>query len=116
MTEVSLRIKTRFLEDHGFDFIEDFAFRDIRNAIAHQDYLIQDNGDIEIYLNNKRKKLVTVEDLSQISSNISRLIGTTVKIWAEISGLDINQVMTSFQGLTFEEMLEKATNPLFEEK
>lgn len=116
VTEVSLRIKTRFLEDHGFDFIEDFAFRDIRNAIAHQEYLIRDNGEIEIYRNQKIKKILTVEDLNQISSNISRLIGTTVKIWAETSGLDMNQVMMSFQGLTFEEILEKATQPLFEEE
>jgi len=116
VSEVSLRIKTKFLEDHGFEFIEDFVNRDIRNAIAHQEYLIRDNGDIEIYRDQNIKKILKIKDLNQISNNISRLIGTSVKIWADITGLDINQAMTSFQGLTLDEMLEKASKPLFEEE
>lgn len=115
VSDVSLRIKTRFLEDHGFDFIEDFVNRDIRNAIAHQEYLIRDNGEIEIYRNQRIKKILTIEDMNQISSNISRLLGTSVQIFAEKSGLDINQVMKNFQGLTFEEILQKTSEPLFEE-
>ena len=68
ISDIPLYIKSKFLEAHGFWFIEDFLQKDLRNAIAHPDYLINERGEIELYRRQKRKRIIELSELAEISS------------------------------------------------
>jgi len=63
--------KIEFLKRHDYGFMKDLYPRQIRNAIAHANYLIKPDGSIVTY-NNKGnpQKLISSEQLEKIIKNI----------------------------------------------
>jgi hypothetical protein len=51
--EIRLFIKLEFLKKHGFGFLSEICSKEIRNAIAHQNFKIEPDGTVR--LKNERK-------------------------------------------------------------
>lgn len=68
---IPLAIKLKFLERHGFDFFTGLCHRELRNAVTHQDYRFDSNGDIIYGKKNARLKM---QDLAEIIKNISLFV------------------------------------------
>jgi hypothetical protein len=65
---IPLTVKLKFLERHDFDFFTGLCHRELRNAVAHQDYQFDSNGDVIYGKENVRLKMT---DLAEIIKNIS---------------------------------------------
>ena len=59
--------KLRFLESHGFAFFSDICDRNLRNAIAHQDFKVDREGVVRI--KKGKKKEYTFIDLIKMDEN-----------------------------------------------
>jgi len=46
LDDLNIRVKLQFIEAHGFGFVVESFDRKLRNCIAHQGFLVEDNGDI----------------------------------------------------------------------
>ena len=55
---IDLYVKEQFLDSHGFDFITFALDRTLRNCIAHQDFVIYEDGSIK---NLKTQQLIDIE-------------------------------------------------------
>lgn len=69
--EVPLSVRLTFLEKHGFKFFSEICPKDIRNAVAHQDFNIESDGTI--YYKERKKKLAK-EDSEKILMDIAKLL------------------------------------------
>lgn len=108
ISDIPFYIKAKFLEAHGFWFIEDFLQKDLRNAIAHQDYLINEKGEIELYRRQKRTRIIELSELAEISSNITRLYTVTIPVFGDKIGVDLDRVFSELSKLTLDEMFSLA--------
>ncbi len=112
ISSISLNVKIKFLEKHGLKFIDKFARRDIRNAFAHQNYTIDDNGKMTIFKKQKKVSEFTMEDLLEISTNIEKLFGVYIK--AMVSNIDMNleELTEIMENATIEDFIEIANKAL----
>jgi hypothetical protein len=55
---IDMYIKEQFLDLHGFDFVTSALDRELRNCIAHQDFVIFEDGNIK---NLKNQELIDIE-------------------------------------------------------
>jgi hypothetical protein len=65
-----------FLEIHGFDQIAKICPRGLRNAIAHQDFKIKEDGSILWHegANQKDSKLIEIVDQTSLLNDFSNLV------------------------------------------
>ena len=81
LDKVTLFIKLKFVEEHGFKFISDAFDRDLRNCIAHLRYTVKDDGSIIDKRTGKvmkdlRKK---TDDLGCVCTLTLRAIGVSLE-------------------------------------
>lgn len=81
LDKVTLFIKLKFVEEHGFKFISDAFDRDLRNCIAHLRYTVKDDGSIIDKRTGKvmkdlRKK---TDDLGCVCALTLRAIGVSLE-------------------------------------
>ena len=73
---IRLAVKLKFLKLHGLDFIDLFAHRRLRNAFAHQNYTIDDDGNVQLYRNQNRGETYSINDLTKIMENLGKFMVT----------------------------------------
>jgi len=76
ISDIILAIKIKFLKTHGFDYFEVVCAKDIRNAVAHQNIEIEENGTL---ITNKKRKY-GLEKLASISDNSYAFLHDIFKI------------------------------------
>ena len=62
--------KIKFLNHHNFSFIEELSSREFRNAIAHQNYSIDKEGNVLIYKKSRISKKISMEEMNIKLKNI----------------------------------------------
>ena len=67
LRQIRLMSKLRFLESHGFAFFSDICDRNLRNAIAHQDFKVDREG--VVLIKKGKKKEYTFIDLIKMDEN-----------------------------------------------
>jgi hypothetical protein len=72
---VSMFVRETFLEQHGFGFFRELCNRELRNAIAHQNFKIEKNGDVFILKKRKIVKKLTYLHLLSVSNKIATNAG-----------------------------------------
>ena len=109
ISDITLFPKIKFLEKHGFFFIEKIVQRDLRNAVAHQDYMINSNGEIELYRKKKLVRTITFKELADIAGNITELFSITIETFGEKMGVDQKKIMEGLSTLSLEQMITMVT-------
>lgn len=66
--------KLEFLENHGLKSLSETYPRDMRNAIVHQDYLIEQDGTVQF-----RKGKLTTKELFETVKDFEETIGDILK-------------------------------------
>jgi hypothetical protein len=69
--DVDLSVKMKFLEKHGYGFLTNVCPRKIRNAIAHSDFVIKDDGTVEI---ENGRHAYSLAQIAEVLQNIYTLI------------------------------------------
>ncbi len=77
---VSLSVKLKFLKKHGFGFMPEICSREIRNAVAHQDFKIEPDGTVYTMKDGKIYSKFTKKDLTEKIENALRLIELLAEI------------------------------------
>ena len=79
--DLQLDVKMKFLEKHGYGFLCEFCPKDIRNAIAHSSFAVEQDGRVRLL--GKRRKVFSLAELTGIVQDMM-VIGSLVSdIWAE---------------------------------
>lgn len=78
ISKVNLAKKITFLKEHGFDYFEEVCAKDIRNAIAHQNIEIKDDGTLII-----KEGQYSLNELDKISRNTDGFLLDILKIIAD---------------------------------
>jgi len=115
ISSISLNVKIKFLEKHGLKFIDKFARRDIRNAFAHQNYTIDDDGKMTIFKKQKKVSELTMENLLEISTNIQKLLDVNTKIYVSYIDISFEEFTELMENVTLEDFMEIA-DKLLEDK
>ena len=68
---ITLNNKVTFLKNNNFAFMSKICPRDIRNAIAHQDFIIESDGTVTIL---KTGKKITTDELDEKIKNLVNFI------------------------------------------
>ena len=68
LDKVILFIKLQFVEEHGFKFITDVFDRELRNCIAHLNFVVKDDGTIEKLSGEKLTKEKLSEKFSKLTA------------------------------------------------
>ena len=79
LDKIPLFVKLQFIEEHELKFVSDAFDRELRNCIAHLDYIVKDDGDI-INKRTGRK----IEDLDGKILNLNAMIQIMLTIYNEI--------------------------------
>ena len=79
LDKVVLFIKLQFVEEHGFKFITNVFDRELRNCIAHLNFVIKDDGTIEKVSGEK----LTKEELSEKIRKLAVMCGIVIDIFSE---------------------------------
>jgi hypothetical protein len=79
--DVDLSMKMKFLEKHGYGFLSEICPRRIRNAIAHNDFVIEEDGTVEI--TEKGKVSYSLAQLTEILLEMGSLITMIADAWSE---------------------------------
>ena len=69
----------QFLKKHGFNFLSEICPRDIRNMVAHSDFVIQEDGTIQSI--TKRKSFYSLKQLTDALLEMDRMIKTITDVW-----------------------------------
>lgn len=109
ISDIPLSIKSKFLEAHGFWFIEDFLQLDLRNAVAHQDYLINEKGEIDLYRRQKITRSIDLSELAEIASSITKLYELTIQVSGEKLGVDLEKAFLELSKLSLDEVFSIVT-------
>ncbi len=80
LMEIDLYIKLEFLKKHDFGEIVELCPREIRNAIAHMNFRIQQDGAVHIIKNGKVDGRYTQEELTEKMKAILKLFKITQKV------------------------------------
>jgi hypothetical protein len=88
--EDSLWNKLRFLEENGFGFIVEACDRQLRNSVAHLDFIVFTNGCVGYGANQRNSKIMKyeelvhkVEALKSISDAMDLAATESVQAWRE---------------------------------
>jgi hypothetical protein len=88
--EDSLWNKLRFLEENGFGFMVEACDRQLRNSVAHLDFIVFTNGCVGYGANQKNSRIMKyeelvhkVEALKSISDAMDRSTIESVQAWRE---------------------------------
>jgi hypothetical protein len=73
LKKIDLYVKCQFLKKHEFDLLADSVDRDLRNCIAHLNFIVNEDGSI---LNKKTKK--KIEDLIQKTNYLGCVCAVTL--------------------------------------
>ncbi len=87
MTNVDLSRKCHFLERHGYKEVLTIVNRRLRNAIAHHDFNIHDDGTIE-YKSKKGTEYASRRDIYEMIGNIRLVTGYIKNRRAEALRID----------------------------
>jgi len=83
LDQIDIYVKLQFLKEHGFRSIVEAFDRKLRNATAHQKFIVEDNGDIIDSMTHKK-----IADSKSMRQKIRKLIGvsavTTYAIGSEL--------------------------------
>ncbi len=79
--DVDLSMKMKFLEKHGYGFLSGICPRRIRNAIAHNDFVIKEDGTVEI--TEKGKVTYSLAQLTEILQKMYSLITIIGDAWSK---------------------------------
>lgn len=86
--EDSLWNKLRFLEDNGFRFVADACDRQLRNSVAHLDFIVFTNGCVGYGTGQRGPKVITydelvhkVEVMKSISDAVNEVMAEEVIAW-----------------------------------
>jgi hypothetical protein len=86
--EDSLWNKLRFLEDNGFQFVADACDRQLRNSVAHLDFIVFTNGCVGYGSGQRGPKVITydelvhkVEVMKSISDAVNEVMAEEVIGW-----------------------------------
>lgn len=83
LVEIDLYIKLEFLKKHDFGEIVELCPRKIRNAIAHMNFRIQQDGVVYIISNRKVVGKYTKDELTEKINAILKLFEITRKVLKE---------------------------------
>lgn len=118
ISAIPLSNKIKFLKEHDFDFIDTQIPRDLRNAIAHNTFGINEIGTVVIK-KGKKKIDYTFQDLIEIQNNSLELYRVTLEIWSKKFGLSFDELAKMFRELSKEDFLvimERARKRLQDKK
>jgi hypothetical protein len=86
--EDSLWNKLRFLEDNGFTFLVDACDRQLRNSVAHLDFIVFTNGCVGYGTSSRGPKVVSydelvhkVEVLKSITDAVNEVLAEATSAW-----------------------------------
>jgi len=108
-----LSVKLKFLENHDFGFVNILAHRELRNAYAHQNYTIDEDGNVLIYKRQKIVDKLSMENLVIIINDIQKLLETVIKIYASKIDVSFDELMKIFTEMSREEF-ESLAKKIFE--
>src|SRR5271157_5207153 len=77
--EVDLSVKIKFLEKHGYDFLTEVCPRRIRNAIAHSDFVIKEDGTLEIENGQETYSLAQLNGVLQNMYILITIVGDAME-------------------------------------
>jgi hypothetical protein len=77
---IELGMKLKFLEKHGFKFLSATCSRDIRNMVAHGDFIIQEDGTI--YSVRKERPLYSLAQLTLALLKMNDMIMKITDVWS----------------------------------
>ena len=80
--DIELSVKLKFLAKHGFEFLSEICPRDIRNMIAHNDFIIQEDGTIERVKNGTW--VYSREQLYNALLKMNEMIMMITDVWSNI--------------------------------
>ena len=78
LSEVRLSARLKFLERHGFGFFSEICPKDIRNAIAHMNFIIDSKGTIHL---KRPTKQYTKEELQKKIEDIVKMVSLFNEVW-----------------------------------
>jgi hypothetical protein len=85
IVRLRLHLKLEFLKRHGFDFLAETCPRGLRNAIAHQDFKIDEDGSI--VLSDGKEKRFTQKELLEIIVIMNELSTLALDTWSNPEGV-----------------------------
>jgi len=74
ISTINLSVKIKFLERHGFDFFKEICSRELRNVIAHQNFRIDLEGNVDIFKKGKIIKKIYLKEIYLRIDNIVKII------------------------------------------
>jgi hypothetical protein len=80
--DIELSVKLKFLAKHGFEFLSEICPRDIRNMVAHNDFIIQEDGTIERV--KKGTSVYSREQLYDALLKMNEMIMMITDVWSNI--------------------------------
>ena len=90
--EDSLWNKLRFLEENGFGFLVEACDRQLRNSVAHLDFIVFTNGCVGYGANQKNSRIMKyeelvhkVEALKSIADAMDQVTNESMQTWREES-------------------------------
>lgn len=115
ISSIRLAVKLSFLERHGLDFIDQIANRELRNAFAHQNYSIDDQGIVSIYRKQKIVNTYSREDFLEIIKSLTKFLELNTRSIASLIGIDFDNFVGVLEKTSIEEMKE-LTKMVLDEK
>jgi hypothetical protein len=82
--DIPLSVKMKFLKRHGFDFLCQACPRKLRNAIAHNSFLIQQDGSVRTM--EKQTQTYTLAQLTEINQKMLEIGIIVTEIWSRELG------------------------------
>lgn len=93
LNRLSLFVKLQFVEEHGFKFLVDIYDRSLRNCIAHNKYVVEEDGKI---LNNETNQ--KIEDIANKGQKLVKLVNTLGLVFMVIDAELIVHMRKSMRG------------------
>lgn len=72
--ELPLHVKEKFLRRHELGFLSKLCHRELRNAIAHQNFVIDSDGSVYVQNGGKKARRYSTEDLIEIIRQSGKLV------------------------------------------
>jgi len=94
-------------------FFNDFAHKNLRNAFAHQNYSITEDGTVLIYKKQKIVDRYALEDLVQIMKDIQQLLFIGISKYASTLNMSFEEFLGELKEVSiedFEELVRKKLN------
>lgn len=112
---VRLAVKLKFLKLHGLDFIDRFAHRDLRNAFAHQNYIIDNDGNVITYKGRNRGITYSVDELADILESLRKLMEVNLRVIASKLNMEFDVFVELLQSLGIDDFKKVARKMLDEQ-